>query len=112
MLIPNIKAITQKRLKQLQRNASSAEYKEWKFYILDRDNHKCQYPMCNKKDKLQVHHIKRFADNPSLRTETFNGITLCQACHAGIYGKEQFYEMMFFEIVKANEQKYKTNKET
>lgn len=51
-------------------------------YILHRDNHKCQNPNCNNKDKeqiLEIHHIKYKSlggvDNKN------NLITLCNKCH-------------------------------
>lgn len=116
MIIPRIKPITQKRLDQLKRNSSSKEYREWKLYVLERDNYHCQYPLCGRSkdrgDKLQVHHIVRFANNRLLRTETFNGLTLCEICHRRIHGQEQAYEFMFFKIAKANESRFQKNKNT
>ena len=48
-------------------------------YVLHRDNHKCQAPKCNHKDKvLNVHHIvsrQIGGDRPD------NLVTLCKTCH-------------------------------
>ena len=55
-------------------------YKKWRIGVLERDDYTCQ--MCNKRGgKLQVDHIKRFADFPELRLELNNGRTLCIPCH-------------------------------
>lgn len=111
-MIPlNIKAITQKRLKQLQRGSSKRDYVNWKDYVKARDNYQCQYPKCPnkyKKDvKLEVHHIKKFSTHKHLKTDKFNGITLCESCHKNIYGRERQFEMLFFQIVRSNEAKNK-----
>jgi hypothetical protein len=71
-----------------------------------RDGNKCQYPGCTVVDKLEIHHIRRFAQNKHLRTATFNGITLCEKHHDMISQKEEYYELMFFKIVQANEKVY------
>lgn len=102
MFIPKIQPITNKRLKQLSNSRNLKNYKEWRTSILQRDDNVCQYPACNSKEKLQVHHIKKYSTSKHLRTSTFNGITLCKKCHDKIYGYEHLYETLFFNIVKAN----------
>lgn len=67
---------------------------------MKRDNYQCQYPGCSVKDKLEVHHIKKFATYKHLRTALFNGITLCEAHHSKIFGREEHYEVAFFKIVQ------------
>lgn len=106
MIVPRIKPITQKRLAQLKRNAGDGKYREWRLYVLERDGHRCQYPGCDKDDKLQVHHIKKFSKNKHLKTDKLNGISLCEGCHRKIYNKEELYEFLFFNTVLANEKKY------
>jgi 5-methylcytosine-specific restriction endonuclease McrA len=64
-----------------------------------RDDYSCQYPGCECKTTLQVHHIKRFAKYARLRTEVFNGVTLCKNHHDLVTGKEEKYEEMFFKVV-------------
>jgi hypothetical protein len=70
--------------------------------VLTRDGHKCQWPDCTKTKRLQVHHIQRYADNPYLRTDSRNGISLCPTHHWLIRGKEQYYAAMFQEIADDN----------
>jgi hypothetical protein len=110
MIIPNIKPITAKRLNQLKKGRNDEDYKNWRLYVLDRDGKQCQYPMCSKTEKLQVHHIRKYITNKHLRTAKFNGITLCEDCHRKIQGVEEHYEFSFFKIVQANEQRYSKKK--
>ncbi len=111
VFIPRIKHITTKRLKQLEKQRSSKEYNEWKAYVLERDENRCQYPGCDKTQHLQIHHIKRFADRQHLRHETFNGIALCPVCHEQkVTGHETAYEDLFFKITLAREKAFKEKK--
>lgn len=107
MLIPKYKYISRKRLEQLKRGHGTEEYQTWRNKVLLRDNYQCQFTdkghKCCSKDSLEVHHIKRFNDANHLRTETFNGITLCAKHHRMIYAKENFYELLFLGIVAENE---------
>jgi 5-methylcytosine-specific restriction endonuclease McrA len=75
-------------------------YKEWRSRVRARDKHRCQMPGCNKRGKNnQVHHIKRWADYPSLRYEESNGITLCFFCHKTVTTNEPHYERLFTGII-------------
>ena len=71
-----------------------------------RDDYTCQYPGCDCQKNLQVHHIKKFAEYSRLRTEAYNGITLCKYHHDLVTGKEHHYEEMFFKVV-ASKKGYK-----
>ena len=72
------------------------EYYEWVKLIFERDNYVCQ--ICNKGGTLNAHHLEGYNNNPELRVELTNGITLCEECHKDFhhqydYGnntKEQF----------------------
>ncbi len=102
MIVPRTKPITQKRLEQILKGRNDQKYRNWKDAVLARDGFVCQFPNCQEKQKLEVHHIKRWTDSAHLRHEIFNGITLCKKHHASIQGQEKFWEIPFFEIVKAN----------
>ncbi len=105
MWLPPIKPISSKRLDQLKRDYNGKDYKDWRKKVLERDNHICQMPGCKSSKKLEVHHIKRFVDEPHLKTAVFNGITLCHKCHKYIERNEQSYELTFMTIVASNQKK-------
>lgn len=107
MIFPHTKPITDKRLQQIKKGRNTDDYRKWRESVLARDKYKCQYPGCSRHEKLEVHHIRRFSQNKHLRTERFNGITLCDKCHDKITGQEERLEMTFFKIAHANEIKYK-----
>lgn len=76
----------------------SREYKSWRTSCFKRDNWRCQ--LSGNKGYVVVHHLENFADNPELRFDINNGITLSIDIHLlfhSIYGsknntKEQFEE--------------------
>lgn len=103
-----IKYVPAKRLKQLQRNHGSKRYQDWRKAVIDRDCGTCQHPNCfYGGDKIQVHHIKRFANNPHLRYATYNGICLCPDHHKLVTGNEEAYELLYFKIVRLSEKQQK-----
>ena len=65
-------------------------YENFRARVLKRDNHQCV--LCGSKIRLQVHHIKRWADDKGKRFFVTNGVTLCFNCHdAGHnHNKERF----------------------
>lgn len=81
------------------RNFKDPLYQDWRNKVYARDNHTCQWVGCNKKQKLNAHHIKTWADYPGLRFVVENGITLCYQHHKMISGMEELYESIFFKIL-------------
>ena len=77
------------------------DYYEWRKAVVKRDDNCCQFPKCGSKKNIEVHHIFRYADNPSYRTAVNNGISLCKIHHKYITGQEEYYALVFLEIVKA-----------
>lgn len=61
-------------------------YIEWRQTILKRDRKTCV--LCGSKEWLQVHHIIRWVDDPQLRYDLQNGVTLCIPCHSKHHGPE------------------------
>lgn len=76
-------------------------YKEWRTAIFERDNYTCQ--KChNRGRRLNAHHYYSYVDNPELRIDLDNGITLCLECHNsfhGIYGKANNTKAQFDEFL-------------
>ena len=88
-----------------KRNYADEAYTEFRKEVLKRDGRKCQMPDCGSKKRLNVHHIRRWADAAALRCEPSNGITLCYYCHKSISGQELHYEPLFMEIIDAKKRK-------
>lgn len=74
------------------------EYKSWRFHIYSRDRFSCV--LCNRSgQKLEAHHIIRWADAPELRYAPSNGVTLCENCHLTVTGREEEFVAKFKQIV-------------
>lgn len=88
-----------------KRDYQDPHYKKFRNEVLKRDKHTCQ--MCKTKNKrsLQVHHLLRWADAPTLRYDRENGICLCKKCHEQITGYENIYATYLYELIKTNERK-------
>lgn len=72
------------------RNFQDPLYKKVRAIVLKRDGYKCK--KCESNKRLQVHHIKTWADHPTLRYAENNLITLCKKCHQKLWGNEGTYE--------------------
>lgn len=71
-----------------ERNRSSKEYTEWRTSVFERDNYTCRY--CGERgNKLNAHHILRWADCKGERFNISNGITFCVECHKKIHRGER-----------------------
>lgn len=64
-----------------ERVRKSTIYKDWRAQVYERDNYTCQKCGDATGGKLRAHHMEGFDNNPELRTEIRNGITLCERCH-------------------------------
>lgn len=82
---------------------NSPENDSFRKEVLKRDKHRCQMPGCKKRTRLEIHHIFRWSDSPTLRYDVSNGITLCHFHHKEITGNEIIYVKLFLEIVRKNE---------
>jgi hypothetical protein len=65
----------------------------WRRAVFHRDGAKCR--ICESREKITAHHIRRWVDRPDLRFVADNGITLCHDCHLCTYGKEKAFELLF-----------------
>lgn len=71
------------------------EYRQWRTSVFYKDAYRCR--KCGATNgigngcvELNAHHIMNWKDNPDLRYDVNNGITLCSECHMkfhSIYGK-------------------------
>lgn len=83
----------------MYRNFGDPAYKQWRKQVYQRDHHKCRWPHCNTKKKLNAHHIKTWSNFPGLRFDVNNGITLCKYHHDLIKGMEEIYAATFLRIL-------------
>jgi predicted restriction endonuclease len=86
----------------MKRNFKDPQYKEWRKKVYSRDKHKCRWPNCEVKKKLNAHHIKTWAGFPGLRFEVSNGITLCKYHHDMIKGMEEIYAAVLLKLASSN----------
>ena len=91
---------------ETRRIRKSLDYKNWQNEVFKRDDYTCQ--CCGKRGGvLHAHHLESFSDNPDLRFDISNRITLCENCHSpnkigsfhNMYGtmhntKDQFIEFL------------------
>jgi hypothetical protein len=66
------------------------EYIKWRKDVYKRDGYTCQCCGQHGSNNLNAHHIMNWRDNPNLRFNLDNGITLCESCHYlfhHLYGK-------------------------
>jgi len=93
----------------------TAEFRNWKLNICDRDNYTCQMPNCDKSEKLlDAHHVIQYAiivNKNNIKTleqalsckelwDINNGIILCKKCHRVTYNQEEKFVQLFQEIIK------------
>lgn len=82
------------------RNFKDPKYIFWRKCIYQRDGYKCAWPGCTCKSRLNAHHIRRWANYPTLRFDINNGITLCYRHHSLIKNNEDNYVLFFIDILR------------
>lgn len=87
-------------------SVKTPEYKEWRMAVFTRDNFKCRMANEDCTDKLQAHHILRWADHPKLRFVVNNGIALCIAHHPRKRAEEKRLTPYFKELVSVSKEQY------
>jgi len=85
---------------EAKRARLSKRWRDWRSRVFERDDWTCR--LCGGRGgNLEPHHIRRFADFPSLRFDLANGITLCRDCHAKTKWREEtwsgFFDQLLFE---------------
>jgi len=72
-----------------QRLYKNGHWLEFCAEIYARDNYTCQRCGAPKKEpkSLHAHHLKPWGDEPALRFEKSNVITLCRNCHTWVHSK-------------------------
>lgn len=98
--------------KERTQNRKYPEYNQWRKEVYEHDNHTCK--CCGIEgngSNLNAHHIYSYDIHEDLRTNVYNGITLCEDCHKefhSIYGKghntwQQFREYIFNKYLQTND---------
>lgn len=79
------------------RNFDDPQYKKARLAARKRDGFKCK--RCGETKKLQVHHIKSWANYPTLRCDVSNLITLCKSCHKMMYSSEEAFASYCYSLI-------------
>lgn len=70
-----------------ERARLAPQLKVWRETVYKRDGYTCQH--CGDRARyIHAHHIKPWAEYPALRFDVDNGVTLCEACHGKVHGKD------------------------
>lgn len=89
-----------KRVRKSPTRILDKRYGPWRKAVLARDKHRCRFPGCKARTRLEIHHIYRWADAVELRYSVDNSISLCRVHHRLVTGKESLYASIFTEIVR------------
>lgn len=68
------------------RGRNFPEYAVWRNSVYERDNYTCQCCL-TRGGKLHAHHILNYATHKDLRTDIYNGVTMCEGCHRDFHNK-------------------------
>ncbi len=85
-------------------------YRTFCGIVRQRDGNRCQMPDCGSRSRIEVHHIRRFADTGHGRLNPDNAVCLCKACHTKITGYEHVYAPILNKIVMENKEKQKNKR--
>lgn len=67
------------------RSLLRTQIEKWRLAVFTRDSFKCTNCNAAERTDIHAHHIKPWADFPSLRFDVRNGQTLCIDCHGKIH---------------------------
>lgn len=84
---------------------NTPEYKLWRLSVYQRDKfrcRKCGQKVCRHR-KINAHHIRSWANYPTLRYNVNNGITLCYTCHKAMFQNEDAYIQMCMTLLANKE---------
>lgn len=73
------------RQKENQRHRKSGAYNRWRRAVVSRDGGRCR--RCGGRGQVHAHHLRSWAENPDLRFDIDNGVTLCVECHEATHGR-------------------------
>lgn len=59
---------------------TSPQATEWRRRVFERDGYRCRESA--RGGRLHAHHVRPWADEPEMRFDIENGLTLCVDCHA------------------------------
>ncbi len=104
-----------KKWKKGDRNYNDPKYNVWRKAVRARDGNQCM--KCGKipsspSTQLVCHHIKRWADIPTLRFAVGNGITLCRPCHKFVTGNEDAFAPLLLSLLLRKQRANAKNKKT
>lgn len=68
------------KTKEYSELLNSGGHDKWRKLVKKRDGHACV--KCGAGKRLHAHHVVSVLDNPKLRLDVNNGITLCPKCHS------------------------------
>lgn len=82
----------------MARDLRSPRYVRWRAAVFARDGGRCR--LCGSADGVNAHHIRKWSRYPALRFVLSNGITLCRAHHAAVWGREEKHAPSLSRLVR------------
>lgn len=81
------------------RDYEDPQYKKFRSDVRRRDGYTCQWPGCTKTRTIEIHHIRRWTDYPSLRYNVSNGVCLCKFHHSLVKNQEEYFVQFFTNLI-------------